>query len=419
MSAGKWLTILLVCVLLVVLLTFSNSAPGNQLEQVRYFTRNLEFNYVTWTLNAVFSKVNQVSLSVNEQLDENASRKVVLDYLAVVRQIRETESRLNIIYSDPNEPDPESASQGVRLELDRLQEHRAQLAPLAETVLQDQMSQVMAQSGLAELGAAVPPILYHSTPLPTALIVSPRNVIRQDQNISLIPDLSADKREALEEKVDQKLDVSSLVVDIGGIGVYPTMVMETDDLNYLTEVVAHEWMHNYLTMRPLGLNYMSSPELRTMNETAAAIAGRELGRAVMERFYPELLPPPPAPPAPEGTEQPPEPPEFDFREEMRITRVTVDQLLVEGKLDEAESYMAERQKVFWDHGYLIRKLNQAYFAFHGAYADEPGGAAGEDPVGAAVRTLRAESSSLSQFIDKIAWMYSYDQLKRVISESSA
>jgi hypothetical protein len=419
MSSGKWLTILLVSVSLVVLLTFSNSPPGDQLEQVRYFTRSLEFNYVSWTINALFSKVNQVALAVDEQLDQQTSRKVVLDYLALIRQIRETEGRLNIIYSDPNEPDPESASQTVRLELDQLHKQRDQLAPLAETVLQDQMSQVMAQSGLSELGGAVPPILYHSTPLPTALIVSPRNVIRQDQNISLVPDLSADKREDLEEKVDKKLDVSSLVVDIGGMGLYPTMVMETDDLNFLTFVVAHEWIHNYLTMRPLGLSYMSSPELRTMNETVAAIAGKELGRAVMERFYPELLPPPPAAPSPNGEVETPEPPEFDFREEMRITRVTADKLLAEGKINEAESYMAERQKVFWDHGYLIRKLNQAYFAFHGAYADEPGGAAGEDPVGAAVRALRTESSSLRQFIDRISWMYSYDQLKRAIGENSA
>jgi hypothetical protein len=29
----------------------------------------------------------------------------------------------------------------------------------------------------------------------------------------------------------------------------------------------------------------------------------------------------------------------------------------------------------------LRKLNQAYFAFHGAYAASPRGAAGKDPVG--------------------------------------
>ena len=101
--------------------------------------------------------------------------------------------------------------------------------------------------------------------------------------------------DALENKVDQSLDVSSLVVGIGGIGLYPTMVMETTDINGLAEVVAHEWVHNYLFLHPLGFSYMNSPELRTMNETVASIAGKELGRAVVARYYPEFLPPEAAP----------------------------------------------------------------------------------------------------------------------------
>ena len=49
--------------------------------------------------------------------------------------------------------------------------------------------------------------------------------------------------------------------------------------------------------------------------------------------------------------------------------------------------MEQRRQLFVENGYYIRKLNQAYFAFYGAYADVPGGAAGEDPVGPAVRAL--------------------------------
>jgi hypothetical protein len=63
---------------------------------------------------------------------------------------------------------------------------------------------------------------------------------------------------------------------------------------------------------------------------------------------------------------------------------------------------------------LIRKLNQAYFAFHGAYADVPGGAAGEDPVGPAVRALRERSASLEEFVNTIAWMTSFEELQEAI-----
>jgi hypothetical protein len=257
-------------------------------------------------------------------------------------------------------------------------------------------------------------VLYHSTPLPTALIVSPRDEIRQDANISLQTELSADERSALEERIDSALDVSSLVVNIGGVGVYPTMVVQTSDLNFLAEVVAHEWVHNFLTLRPLGINYLTSPELRTMNETAASIAGNEIGSLVIEQFYPELVPPPPAPTPTPGLVEPAEPPAFDFREEMRITRVTVDQLLAEGKIEEAEAYMEDRRIFFWENGYRIRKINQAYFAFHGAYADQPGGEAGEDPVGAAVRDLRAQSTSLADFLKRISWMTSFEQLQETV-----
>jgi hypothetical protein len=99
---------------------------------------------------------------------------------------------------------------------------------------------------------------------------------------------------------------------------------------------------------------------------------------------------------------------------MHETRVTADQMLAEGKIEEAETYMEQRRQVFWENGYLLRKLNQAYFAFHGAYADVPGGAAGEDPVGPAVRALRAQSDSLADFINTISWMTSFEELQQAI-----
>jgi hypothetical protein len=109
-----------------------------------------------------------------------------------------------------------------------------------------------------------------------------------------------------------------------------------------------------------------------------------------------------------------DPAPFDFRAEMHETRVTADQLLADNKIEEAETYMEKRRQLFWENGYQLRKLNQAYFAFHGAYADVPGGAAGEDPVGPAVRALREQSDSLADFVNTIAWMTSFEQLQQAI-----
>ncbi len=164
------------------------------------------------------------------------------------------------------------------------------------------------------------------------------------------------------------------------------MVMQTTDLSWLTTTIAHEWTHNYLDQRPLGLLYDETPELRTMNETTADISGGEIGAEVMRRYYPELVNDTLIPDLNLLSFNPldsiivPSSPPFDFQHEMHTTRVTVDALLAAGKIDEAKSYMEQRRELFVQNGYYIRKLNQAYFAFYGAYADVPGGAAGEDPV---------------------------------------
>jgi hypothetical protein len=381
-----------------------------------------EFDYIAWTLNAANLKIEQSSLKTSNYLDQASRKQIVLDYIHLVDTIQKKEAQLYAIYADPTVKNAEAQAQPLAAELDDLYRQRSELGPLAEAIIQGQLSTIVSDQGLTLGGQPLPPVLYHTTTLPSALIVSPRDIIRQDANISLVPDLTLTQQIALEGQVDKTLNKSSLVVGIGGVGVYPTMVMQTTDLNWLAEVIAHEWTHNYLSLRPLGISYLATPELRTMNETTASISGKELGCLLIERYYPELAPPPPTPPSETPAEpqpqEPTQPPEFDFQKEMHTTRVTVDQLLSEKKVAEAEAYMEERRVVFWDHGYLIRKLNQAYFAFYGAYADQPGGAAGSDPVGSAVRLLRQQSPTLASFVNRISWMWSFQQLQNSLNDKN-
>ena len=412
----RWLKVIIWCLVWLAVLGGSTLPPGDEEERARRFTRAIEFDYVAWTVDALALKLGQAALGTASYVPAVEHERLVIEYLELVRSIWNTEWQINAIYADPNISNPALASTALSLELAEMQERRALIEPVAEAIIQMQVGVVVAEMGLALGGQPLPPVLYHTTPPPDALIISPRDVIRQDWDISLMPDMAVDQVVALEGQVDEALDVSSLVVGIGGIGLYPTMVMQTTDINWLVEVVAHEWIHNYLTMRPVGMMYMESPELRIMNETTAEIAGKEIGREVIARFYPEYLPPPPAPPAeaPEEPASPPAEPVFDFQAEMHETRVTVDALLAEGKIEEAEAYMEQRRQFLWENGYQIRKLNQAYFAFYGAYADQPGGAAGEDPVGAAVRALRAQNATLADFINQMAWLWSYDQLREAV-----
>ncbi|HSA99375.1 MAG TPA: hypothetical protein VLE49_01910 [Anaerolineales bacterium] len=394
-------------------------------DRVRFFTRNIEFDYPNWVWNAAWLKLEQASIGTPYLFDRATDKEVVIEYLRTTQNLMQAEAEIEKIFADPNITDKEASSVYVRAQRDKLTARQNELAPFAEATLQSQISDAFAELGLTTGGEPIPPVLYHTSPTPLALIVSDRKVIQQTANISVLPMLTLDDQIKLEDQVAKSLNVSTLVVPIGGVGVYPTLITETTDLHWLLDTIAHEWTHNYLTLRPLGIYYSKTPELRTMNETTASITGGEVGTYVLQKYYPELVAPQSTSSlglislneAPPSTRGPADPlPPFDFRAEMHTTRVTADKLLAEGKIKEAEAYMERRRQLFWKNGYLIRKLNQAYFAFYGAYADVPGGAAGEDPVGPAVRALREQSASLADFVNTIAWMRSFQQLQQAIKK---
>jgi hypothetical protein len=385
-------------------------------DAARHYTRPAEFDFVSWTLNALDVKLGQAALDTPYYFDGAARHKIVVDYLHLIDNILQDENKLELIYSDPSVHDPAAASASLRAELARLNTSQRQVGPMAEAVLQEQVSSVLADLGLTSGGQPIPPVMFHITPLPYNLVISPRGKIQEDAAISLIPDLTVDQQVKLENEVEKGLDVSALVVPVGGIGTYPTMVERTTALDWLSDTISHEWTHNWLTQRPLGLNYETSPELRTMNETTASISGNEISLIVLKRYYPELVPLYARQTQMASLQDRPAQANFDFRAEMHTTRVHVDELLAAEKVEEAETYMDQRRQLFWDNGYPIRKLNQAYFAFYGAYADVPGGAAGEDPVGPAVRALRAQSSSLTAFLKTISQMSSFRQLQNALTQ---
>jgi hypothetical protein len=411
-----WRKILFVFLILLAVVGRSVPTITTFEDRVRVFTRSTEYDYSNWTLDAIFIKLEQASTDVANYLSISEQRKIVLDYIDLVRQMDQLQGQISLIYADPTVSQPELKAKDLLTQQAKLEALRKRIGAMAESVIQKQVSEVIAELGLSAIGQPIPPVLYHVTPLPMNLIVSPRNIIQQEASISLLPTLSLEAISNMENSVEKNLDVSALVVPVGGIGNYPTMVMSSSDLGWQIEVVGHEWIHNYLEFHPLGLNYDSSPELRTMNETTANIAGKEISLAVLEKYYPELVPAPAAIPAENQSTQPTssQPEEFSFQKEMHKTRVHVDELLATGKITEAEAYMETERKILWDHGYQIRRLNQAYFAFYGAYADVPGGAAGEDPVGPAVNLLRSQSKSLADFIHKIAAMTTFQQLQNAV-----
>jgi hypothetical protein len=418
----RGLEISILLIILAALTGYSNPSLTNPIEKVRAYTRSFEFDYIEWMANAAALKLRAAAVSVPHTFNREEQKQIVMEYFRNTQSILEKEYQLSQLYANASITDKETATQPIREDLAKLYTRQHQITPLAEGILQEQVTQILAEINLTAAGQPLPNVWYHSTALPMALIVSPRDHIEQTANISVNTNLTVDAQVKLEEDVAQGLGVSSLVVQIGGVGVYPTMVARSTNMPWVLNTIAHEWIHNYLTLRPLGFLYAESPELRTMNETTASIAGDEIGALVIETFYPELKPAASFPdlelvslrfdrPDPETLVRPP----FDFRAQMHETRINADALLAEGKIEEAEAYMEDRRQVFLKNGYLLRKINQAYFAFYGAYADAPGGAAGQDPVGPAVRELRARSESLAEFVNTMSWMWSFEQLQDTLN----
>ena len=298
---------------------------------------------------------------------------------------------------------------------------RDRLEARVEEFIEAQISGILAEEGLSWRinfldadGYLFPPVDFKYEDSPPVLVISPRERIELESTRLLTPGLGVEERQDIEEEVEVlDDDYSALVVNTGGVATFPAVVGASPNLQYTLRTVAHEWVHHYLIFYPLGRNYWTSGEMVSINETVANIAGDEIGNAVYARYYVDKQPPPPTP-APASTPAPtPDPPVFSFNREMRETRLKADRLLEEGKIEEAEAYMEERRMLFAENGYFLRKLNQAYFAFHGSYADRP---TSVSPIGGQVRQIRERSASLKEFIETMARVSSHEDLLRVVGD---
>ncbi len=411
------LRILVIFVAIALLVGGSSVTSDNPLDGLRKYTRGVEFDFVEWEISALFNKAVSASLKLERFLDNKQQVDVVQTWLAGTENVINLEQDLLTAQNDSS-PNRDELVRAAKTNLDQKKTDQNRLAKLAESVLQNQTEITLAKAGFGLGGQILPPVLYQVSDLPLNLIISPRTEIRNVLSLSLDPGLDAVEKDEIETGIYKDYDLSALIEPVGGIGAYPTMVMRTTDLNWLTETIAHEWIHNYLTFFPLGMRYYVNDQMRTINETTASLAGKEIGLDLIISFYPDRTPryylqmPTYTTVLAEGAEtlNP-----FDFRAEMHETRVKVDALLAEGKVEEAEQYMEARRRFFWENGYRLRKINQAYFAFYGSYNDTPGGgASGADPVGPAVQALRTRYSSLNEFLQAIRFVSSFDQLLQLL-----
>jgi len=270
-------------------------------------------------------------------------------------------------------------------------------------VLASAVTSYLRAEGAPALGSLVfPPLAFTLADPPLVLVVSPRSEIRLRYAVLVRGGTTLAAAQELERQVE-RLDVSALVMRVGGIATYPTLVPADTPPARAIETIAHEWTHTALFFSPLGRAYGTSPEALTINETAADIVGAEVaahfatrsGQPAVERSSDE---------------------DTFLRDRLRSIRRRVDELLASGDIAGAESFMEAERRTLVERGYAIRKLNQAYFAFHGSYAEGP---APTTEILDSLRALRRQSPSLGEFLARVGQITSVADLRRALGVPSS
>jgi len=382
-------------------------APGRDFNaRLSSIVKPYNFSIAKWEFNTIFNEAKQAISGRDKKIENEVN---ATEYFSSIEQIKALKSEIEAINTGSKQGDLAS----LEAELNRLQQQKIALADTVEKVIERQIKETLAQQGIfnpidkyIRLKVNFPPLNFKLDKPPHLLVISPRDRIESMREIPLKQGINLEEMESIEAEAD-KLGVSSLVVELGGFGgTYPTFVTDEASLQFTIDTAAEEWLHQYLTFKPLGFLYLldiigvsRNYEIATMNETLASMVSKEIGSIVNEKYYPQ--------PENNGSQTQETASGFDFNREMRNIRRAVDKYLAQGEIEQAEEFMEQKRQYLATKGYHIRKLNQAYFAFYGTYADRP---TSISPIGPELKKLRGQSASLKDFLETVAGMTSRQNL---------
>ena len=396
--------------LILVCLLGGSCAPAPDFDNhLSLIVEPYRFNIVSWEFKTLLIEIKQLIFNEDGKVEDELG--LVREYFSSAERIKTLESEIEAINTGSGQGDLAL----LEAELSELERRQAALEDKVERIIGRQIIGTLAQQGIfnpideyIRLEASFPPLNFELEELPNLLVISPRDRIESMREVLLKSDTSLEEKEDIEDKVD-KLDVSSLVVTLGGIATYPSFVTDDIGLRLTIDAATEEWMHQYLVFKPLGFLYLldltgvsRNYEIAMMNETLASMVSKEIGAIVYGKYYTQYE---------IGTHNQVAEPEFDFNREMRDIRRAVDKYLEQGEIEQAEEFMERKRQYLASKGYYIRKLNQAYFAFYGTYADSP---TSISPIGLELKELRSQSVSLKDFLNTVAAMTSRQNLREAL-----
>jgi len=375
--------------------------------QVGEITKPYRFQLAKWEFTTLVGEIGDFFTGGGKS--DNATAEIIT-YFTNAAQIRNLEAQINAVKAD-NQSGNLSELQN---ELKGLQSQNASRRQATEKALEEQVREALSEQGIfnpldkyVKIKVGFPPVRVYLGDTPNILVISPRDRIENIKEVTLVPDMNLEDMEKIESQVEQ-MGYSAEVEGLGGIATYPSYILDESDLHFTLETAVHEWVHQYLAFTPLGFRYVldeagirQNSDIITINETVADMVGKEISDIIYQKLIPGAV----TPGEPASTNAT----GFDFNKEMREIRQTVDSYLAQGEIDIAEKYMEQQRQYLAENGYYIRKLNQAYFAFHGTYADTP---TSSSPIGDELAKLREQSTSLEGFLDTVAGLTSEEALMK-------
>ena len=377
-----------------------------------------EYRLVSWELENVLGKWSHRFWTVLPWTPTSeADRRASLDrYMVLVEEYRVADNLLKDVTSSID-PDIRLLNDAQR-RVDQIVIERDKIRDGLEEYLEQIISETVRTDEVGLVGSFVwPPVDFRIDSPPKLLVTSPRNEIRRVEGILIDPDISVEETLSIERELAELHDVSALIIQTGGLASFPSVVPMVD-LQRLMDIAAHEWLHGHLIFYPLGRSYFVDGEMRSVNETLSDLFGREIGQRVYAKITDQ---PYVAPVRPETAslnwnsgktlEEKENLNQFSFNQFMSETRDRTDNLLLDGLVEEAEAYMETRRIQLLDRGYSIRKINQAYFAFHGTYGESPSSAS---PIARYIWDLREQVDTVGELVKMLRGLKTYEQFEQLL-----
>ena len=377
-----------------------------------------EYRLVSWELENVLGKWSHRFWTVLPWTPTSeADRRASLDrYMVLVEEYRVADNLLKDVTSSID-PDIRLLNDAQR-RVDQIVIERDKIRDGLEEYLEQIISETVRTDEVGLVGSFVwPPVDFRIDSPPKLLVTSPRNEIRRVEGILIDPDISVEETLSIEREIVELHDVSALIIQTGGLASFPSVVPMVD-LQRLMDIAAHEWLHGHLIFYPLGRSYFVDGEMRSVNETLSDLFGREIGQRVYAKITDQ---PYVAPVRPEtaslnwnsgkALEKKENLNQFSFNQFMSETRDRTDNLLLDGLVEEAEAYMETRRIQLLGHGYSIRKINQAYFAFHGTYGESPSSAS---PIARYIWDLREQVDTVGELVKMLRGLKTYEQFEQLL-----